>query len=1576
MRITEKLELARRELLDMGLRANPLLNYRNNSKTVEVVDERSLHIYDLLVQQGKVLRFLPLPDEYVQQETEAPADPEGSPPPLPPLEIYLAEQKGELRHSDTDLQTRLPAEKLDVALLKIETDAHTLLVEQGIEVLYLALGFLRWVEPAQPDKPRFAPLLLVPVELRRSTAREVFTLAFTQGDLGANLALATKLKGEYGILLPSFEAMLEDEKPDLNEYYRSVAQAIEGKTGWQVEPDKIALGLFSFGKFQMYMDLEETTWPDSLPLTRRPLLTQLFDSGFLQDAEPLNALSDHPLRNHPETLHLVKDADSSQTEAVLSVMLGSSLVIQGPPGTGKSQTITNLISEALANGKKVLFVAQKMAALEVVKKRLEDCHLGHAILEIHSHKSTKKDVLASIKSAFDQGRPEVPDRKDSYSRLAQVKEGLNRYVEAIRRPIGASETHYVAALGQYLASQKAAGDTPLPALPFDPMAKWTPKEYAEAERLLAQVGAHIRQQGTPAGNPFADSERTTLSPIERDQIHQAIRSAQNTLAALRQQAQLLAEATLLPKPETLSSVRAYCHAVEQVLQAPDLSGLNVLAPEWRQTSPLQALLAAGTRLQALHGQHHRRFIAQAFEAALIGIRQGLLGRVDKWWRIFSPAYWRAKSELKGYCAEPLAGKPTEWLSWVDDLLTYQELAKTLKEQDTLGSSLFGGHWQGLKTDWTSLAPKAEWLAGFLNGYEDKTLPQSLLRTLTKGTLVSDWAPLHATLSQSLETFSDELSRLLAQVQIPGNHPLRTGSESSLDVLVQKLQGWLETDRLYQVAHYNHMQRALAELGLASFRPLLNDWSPTSADLTLCLRAAYYGGLVNQAYSATPEIQQFNRLSQEHLLKEFRTLDKSVFNFAKESLVTQLYERLPNFNAPGEMDVLRRELTKKRRHIPIRRLLAEATTVIQQAKPVFMMSPMSVATYLPPGLIEFDLVIFDEASQIEAPDALGALARGKQVVVVGDSKQMPPTNFFGRAVELSDEEAEESATADVESILDMMLAKGAPEKMLRWHYRSRHHSLIAVSNHQFYDSKLFVFPSPGGQSDSMGLKHHLLADTTYDRGGTRTNQGEAEQIALAVLEHARTRPHLSLGVVAFSTAQRDAIMFALERLRRAQPDVEPFFHHTESGEEFFIKNLENVQGDERDVIFISIGYGKTASGHVTQSFGPINQTGGERRLNVLISRARKGMEVFSNFTAEDLRTTETTPFGVRALKVFLQYASLGRLDQPVETGRAPDSAFEQDVAVAIRSLGYEVEPQVGTSGFFIDLAVRHPDRPGQYMLAVECDGASYHSTPSARDRDRIRQSVLEGLGWRFHRIWSTDWFRNAKSETERLHKALEAAAHDNPPGQTTPASPVILSSPGHSIARAEPTSPVASVLPKYEWVEPSRLGIHRVDDIDQIPVQKLESAILALVEQEAPIHLKLVIDRISGAAGFTRAGAKIKHRIEEVVRTLGWRNRIRYNDPFLFHADDRPLRLRDWSELESGMRKPDYLCDEELKLAISLSVKDALSIDHEDAINAALMLIGFKRVTAPYREKAVSLIHQMLEAGQLEEVNGRLKIPQG
>lgn len=391
---------------------------------------------------------------------------------------------------------------------------------------------------------------------------------------------------------------------------------------------------------------------------------------------------------------------------------------------------------------------------------------------------------------------------------------------------------------------------------------------------------------------------------------------------------------------------------------------------------------------------------------------------------------------------------------------------------------------------------------------------------------------------------------------------------------------------------------------------------------------------------------------------------------------------------------------------------------------------------------------DEASQLKPEEAIGAIARGSQVVVVGDPKQLPPTAFFTRMTQVGEDD-EQFTTTDAESILDVCLSHFRPTRQLRWHYRSQHHSLIAFSNHYFYRN-LIVFPSPYGHSSKLGIRATYLADAVYE---DQTNYKEALRVIDAVIDHITSRSNESLGVVTLNLKQRDLIAELLEERLQGVPGADAYRErwHSEA-QPLFIRNLENVQGDERDAIIISTTFGKPAGADaVRQNFGPISRQGGWRRLNVLFTRAKRSVALYTSMRPEDIVIDGTTPEGTKALRNYLEYARTGSLVSVEETGVEPESDFERAVINVLKARGYEVTPQLGVAGYRIDIAVKHPEYPGAYLAAIECDGASYHSALSVRDRDRIRQEILESMGWRgrIWRIWSTDWFRMPRAESEKL-----------------------------------------------------------------------------------------------------------------------------------------------------------------------------------------------------------------------------------
>jgi hypothetical protein len=598
------------------------------------------------------------------------------------------------------------------------------------------------------------------------------------------------------------------------------------------------------------------------------------------------------------------------------------------------------------------------------------------------------------------------------------------------------------------------------------------------------------------------------------------------------------------------------------------------------------------------------------------------------------------------------------------------------------------------------------------------------------------------LGQAILAHEKALSQVKEQLALdderrfgPGGHLLNQALADQ-ETLLADWSGRL--DDLRDMVSFNHQWDRLQELGLAGWLPVITTWPPAATHLVYLVEQKWLQSLIKQALAERPPLGRFDSDIHNQRRQQFQRLDKAVFDLNRARLADQHWQRLPRRNAGGQLGVLRREFAKKRRHLPIRRLMAEAGHAIKTIKPVFMMSPLSIAMFLPPGGLQFDLVIFDEASQVRPVEAFGAVLRGRQVVVVGDSKQLPPTSFFQQITGDGDESS--SHTADLESILSLFLAQGAPQRMLRWHYRSQHESLITLSNRAFYDNKLVIFPSPDAGRQELGLRFHHLPDSRYDRGGSRSNRGEAAAVAQAVMAHARQTPHLSLGVAAFSIPQMQAIQSELEELRQQEPACEGFFA-AHADEPFFVKNLENVQGDERDVIFISVGYGRDENGSVAMNFGPLNYDGGERRLNVLITRAKRRCEIFTNLTADDIDLARTQAAGVVAFQQYLRFAQTGFLPltpaAAATNGRIPP--VDQAIKQALEQQGHEVVARVGSDGCYLDLAVRDPKQTDRYLLGISCDGPSYANTQAARDRDRLRPEVLGRLGWQVHQVWSTAWF---------------------------------------------------------------------------------------------------------------------------------------------------------------------------------------------------------------------------------------------
>lgn len=1559
--LSDIIDRTRSNLLDLSLR-NRLLNTPRSStksKRLDIVDERSDDVFRILVCDQRAMTFLPGRDEKEDaNEATAPAGLE--------IETSRADDNELLeRYTDTRLQTKLTLEQLQTRLLSLYYDAVTSEEEQGVSILYLACGFLEWYESPSSDQPRFAPLILIPVDLERPTVTDRFRLKYREGDIATNLSLQGKLAGEFSIALPDVNDGDENLVP--SQYYSSVTAAVSSQPRWLVHADDMTLWFFSFAKYLMYRDLDPASWPASRPLTGQPLIRGLLQEGFRGD--PPLCGDDDPIDGliAPAFMTHVTDADSSQSLVIEEVRQGRHLVVQGPPGTGKSQTITNLIATAVKEGKKILFVAEKLAALEVVKSRLDRLGIGPVGLELHSNKANKRMVLEELGKTLDLGRPKVHGTDTVVQQLTAARDALNAHTAAMNAPIEPAAITPYQLLGEMTKFAAGVLLTPTFLLPNPEI--WSKAEVEDRSRRLTDFMRHARDLGSPSLHPWRGVRRTLpLLPSDLDglrrKIEQTLVKLNEAEVAYRKLSELMA--VRMPDAPTFQVFQTLHQLGEWVAALPEGADRKAMAGDiWNQEAAgIASIVNRGPNWVEDHNEVDAKVARSGWDADVGNIRRAIAGHGRSWLRWLNSDYRRAVAEFRGLLSIPVPKDHAERLKLLDSLLRVKEHRQSFASGgDEKGRIAFGTVWQSRESDWALFQRLVEWDA---RGREQKLSrnrgvlpkvaePQSLLKFLPS-------------LHDSMRGCRESLDQIAAMLELKYAEAFGFAAWNStiLSALRNRLEEWRDSrELLSQWIAYSVRFKELQQYGLGELLKEFVEGRVTPDNAVTLYRQAYCEAVLRHVWQTRPGLTRFDGKSHGNLVEEFKRLDLERIALARAEVAAAHFAGMPHDADRGEMSILRNEISKKRRHMPIRKLLKQAGHAVQAIKPLFMMSPISIAQFLEPGQLEFDIMIMDEASQVPAEDALGAVARAKQIVVVGDSKQLPPTRFFNKVMEDSPagEDDESFNTGDIESVLGLCLARGLPQRMLRWHYRSRHHSLIAVSNREFYDHKLCVIPSPITMGSGYGLQMQHIKDGVFDRGGKSNNVVEARAVANAILEHARQSPLKSLGVGTFSVAQRDAILDELELLRRQSPGTENFFN-TSKAEPFFVKNLENIQGEERDIIFISIGYARDSSGFMAMSFGPLTADGGERRLNVLISRAKERCVVFSSITHDDIDLTRAKTVGPRALKVFLRFAATGEMDTPTTTGAGFDSEFERQVAEALQLHGHTVHNQIGTAGFLIDLAVVDPETPGRYLLAIECDGATYHSSRWARDRDRLREQVLRDRGWQVHRIWSTDWFHRRDEQLRKTLAAIEAAqrfgAACEPP---VPIEPVI--------ERDDDAPSGDSEIATTPYTE-AEFEVPKSASITDIRVDKLAEFARRVIEIEGPVFRGEVARRLCTLWGYSRLGSRIEEAVERSVEYLLKVKSVIESDGFMSIAGQQSLMVRSRSGTRSpGLRKPEFLPPAEVAEAVQQAVTRNIGSTREEVIVAVARSLGFASTTAKLREAIEARIAELLVVKAIEARENRL-----
>lgn len=1370
---------------------------------------------------------------------------------------------------------------LQASLVEIYRKARADQQEGGSNTLFLTIGTLLWRREDR-GTPYRAPLILVPVVLERQSVRSGFTLRVHDDETRLNSTLLEMLRQEFALKFPALEAERppEDEAgfdvPAIMDAFRSKLRDIRG---WEVR-DEVALTTLSFTKFLMWKDLADRA--DALRgnvVSRRlmdgPAPDGRAEVGNGDERQPVGGALDDELAT--ADLYCPLEGDSSQLRAVARAAADESFVLIGPPGTGKSQTIANIVANTLAQGRTVLFVAEKRAALEVVQRRLRQVGLADFCLDLFSSKVSKTAVLGQLERAQAASEPDDGQTwTTAKADLATLREELNGYVRELHRS-GRNGWTPFRAIGAVLRADD--GGVPRIDLSWpDPDAHdkgdWQRLVEAveEAREVLRRAGNAVRE---PA---LAGIERSEWSPVWQARLLDAARNAVTRLNELEQAVAASCRTLKLGDyPRSRPGLQLLVALAGLLTEPVGLEAAWALSDD--ATELRDAMLAA-----AAWADRHRELRRALTGSWQPGVHALPLAALRSEWRATCerwalPRSMGQRSVRKRLATESSGAVPDDCGPDLDRLVEMQEIEASIASTPRTAS--LGRAWRGLETDFPRLQAAYEWSRRIRSTTASCTEdPNELagLRALIRQ-LVSEAADLLApsgsigsTLARLVEAWATAQAALEAVAGLAGSSVARLASEDRVDwlgVLSRHLAGWSDAARAIQEwCAWRGVSQAAAAQGLGPMIQAMEDGIVGPGDALRALEANYARWWIDLAVDASPRLRGFVAARHETRIERFRILDARMLELSGRLARARIASAIPNAvqrHADPEYGVLTRELAKRQRHLPVRQLASRMPKALRRLTPCLMMSPLSVAQYLPAEAEPFDLVIFDEASQITTWDAIGAVGRGRQVIVVGDPRQLPPTSFFERRSGEEDGAAVEVETHDLDSILDECLGAGIPNVELTWHYRSRHESLIAFSNQVYYGGRLVTFPSPVTRDDAVSFRH--VADGVYSRGGARTNEREAKVVVAEALTILRASEPRSLGIVTFNAEQQGLIEDLLDKARRDDPSLERHFAE-EAAEPVLIKNLEGVQGEERDVMLFSLTYGPDATGRIALNFGPLNLSGGERRLNVAVTRARERLVVFGSVRAEQLDLSRTGAVGVRHLKQFLSFAEHGaRSFATADRGSVGDheSPFEAEVAERLRRLGWTAHPQVGVSGFRVDLGIVDPDAPGGYLAGVECDGATYHRGATARDRDRLRQHVLEALGWRIMRVWSTDWWTNAAREADRLHAQLGSALEKSRVERT---------------ARSEPPAQPATSEAVDDGSEASDEGVMAVPDeasseahepgaapelfYDPGYRDRLGALVSGILREQGPLREDRLVQAVARLHGFSRTGREIRDRVMAVL----------------------------------------------------------------------------------------------------------------
>lgn len=1558
-KIITQLKIWGERLLDLT-KGNPLLGI-NRSRVSKLVVKTpdTTALFKMLVIDGTALK---MPLILIKKKKKKRADAQIT---IEQIEDTEDEPDCIVHPGDVDFDAE--PKILHKLLKRIYDNGRSTVEERGVTTLHLTFGILNWDDPILGESS--SPLLLVPCQLESLGPNTHMRLKMLDEELQVNPALEFYLRKKHHIDLPEYSE--EPTVESLNVFIAKVQDCVK-EQHWKID-NKSWLSTFSFESLVIYKDLQAM----AELAKENPLIAALAKARTLSEGS--EALGDE-LDNLdvPKIVPIpVMPADASQLEALTFAQSGKHIVIKGPPGTGKSQTISNLIADALGKGKKVLFVSAKMAALNVVHDRLSKLGLGRFCLEAHSTKAGKLKIIEELKRTLElpfKGNGELLE--EQLEELKKIKTQLNNYVKEIhlpREPLG--QTIYQAIGKLEKLHNFASLEFDLPWSDLTNVNREQLSETIEALENLTVQSDVFDKKTTHAWRGYSvKADQTTTSEV----VKKALQIIKTNTEDIKKSLDILADLLIPVASEfRLSDLKTLLETLTSLTNTDGLpkGWLSISVEELKGLIDLFESATNKSEEYQTMSKVYKKVTSLPTEE-LLKLLNPIKKQFASWVHVVNPSYWKWRSSIRSKFT-----KDTD-ISY-SALNSYIKIAKDLEAIN----------------DWFNKNNKI--LTEYVN---DPILNSKLLRD--KIVQFDTARELHLAISQNVikkpkkevlnitEDDQRSVSKILeiiksknvesAIVAIESNWPegfidgenVESSFFSSISARCNEIL--MSMPKMHEWIVLQSLISKCESLGMSNFLSALGKIGAEDAPETFEKR--FYSQWIETLLTTNPTLLEFTGSLREEKVNQFKGLDRKLqismlkrIQYNASEPARSVVGAKNNFGNGGEVGILRKELQKRKRIKPLRRLFNEIPHVLQALKPCMLMSPVSVSTFLKPGSVNFDLVVFDEASQLPTPEAIPSILRGKQIVVAGDENQLPPTSFF-LASSIFEEEDELDSTEEyepLESLLNDCIAIEPvfQENKIVWHYRSKDERLIQFSNRFFYNNSLITFPASTTNNEGHGVHLVYTEDGIWDRGRSRTNRIEAKRVAEIVLEQFKKYPDRSVGVASMNASQKEAIDSALDELISNKPELQTF-RDTNRPEPFFVKSLENVQGDERDTIIICLGYAKTSTGALNLNFGPLNSDGGWRRLNVLVTRAKWQTFLVTSLRSHELSAINPLNKGAIMLRNYIQYAEQdGKLPpDPVTTTNDETNDFEDSIATSLRDRGLIVDEQVGTSEYRIDLAIRDPRDKNRYIMAVECDGATYHHTKTARDRDVLRQEVLQSQGWKIYRVWSTDWFRDREEALKGILSALELAKRA-PVKESVQATPLYREENlPKSSNDAEIESPSSERERLYKAGVPYRKYFSTTKKrmtrelLNKNCTAQLSGVIDKIVEFESPIHTEIIIERLKEIYGVSRAGANIQNNVKRAINiATQWKNLINRGG-FLYKNGNETNEFR--IPAQGVVRGLEQIAPEEIGNAILYLVEDQFGFAQERIPKAILEIFGIGNNRAEPTEIIETVIDKLLSGRKL------------